>query len=88
MTDETGGSASPVTEVRESRLRSVLKAVSYRIIGTITTGIVAWWVTGDLSSAIAIGSVEPFVKMIIYYLHERAWQALPRGQVRHMFGRG
>lgn len=61
----------------ESRLRSFYKAVSYRIIGTITTAAVALYVTGDASAALAIGAVEPLAKIVIYYLHERAWQALP-----------
>ena len=72
---------------RESRLRSLLKAISYRIIGTVTTASVALLVTGDAATALAIGSVEPIAKIVIYYLHERAWQLAPRGSVRGLFGR-
>lgn len=76
-----------VDEQRESRLRSIFKAITYRIIGTITTAVVAFAVTGEASLALAIGAVEPFAKIIIYYLHERAWQLLPRGYVRRFFHR-
>ena len=72
---------------RESRLRSLLKAISYRIIGTLTTASVAFGVTGDATTAIAIGTVEPIAKIIIYYVHERVWQIAPRGAVRRLIGR-
>lgn len=70
------------TEVRESHLRSWLKAITYRITGTLTTTLLVYFLTGDLRIALAIGAIEPIVKIIIYYLHERAWQMAPRGTVR------
>ena len=78
---------APRTE-RESPLRSVLKAITYRITGTITTALIALAVTGELTVALAIGTVEPFVKLLIYYLHERAWQLVPRGTIRRALARG
>lgn len=72
---------------RESRLRSLLKAISYRIIGTLTTATVALSVTGDTTAAITIGTVESIAKVIIYYFHERAWQLAPRGFIRRLFRR-
>jgi len=67
---------------RESHLRSVLKALTYRIVGTLTTGLLAFVVTGDLRFSLTIVALEPLVKMAVYYLHERAWQRVPRGTVR------
>lgn len=72
---------------RESPLRSILKAVTYRITGTVTTACIALIVTGELTVALAIGTVEPVVKLVIYYLHERAWQLVPRGTVRRVLHR-
>jgi uncharacterized membrane protein len=70
--------------VRESSLRSILKAITYRITGTITTAGITFLVTGQIATAIAVGSVEPFVKLVVYYLHERAWQRVPIGTVRRL----
>jgi len=67
---------------KESRLRSLLKAASYRVVGSITTTLLAWIVTGDWKVSLSIGALEPLVKTIIYYLHERAWQQVPRGTLR------
>lgn len=70
--------------VRESSLRSVLKAITYRITGTLTTGLVTYAVTGEFATAVAVLSVEPFVKIVVYFVHERAWQRVPIGTVRRL----
>ena len=70
--------------VRESRTRSVAKALSYRATGTATTMGLTYAVTGEMAAAIAIGSIEPIVKIVVYYLHERAWQHVPIGTIRRL----
>lgn len=67
---------------RESTLRSLIKAVSWRIIATLTTICIAWLVFDDIDKALAVGGIEFFVKFVIYFLHERAWQLVPRGTFR------
>ncbi len=69
--------------IKESRLRSALKGVSWRVVGTIDTMVISWFVTGSMVFAATIGSTEVVTKMILYYVHERAWQMVPRGTVRH-----
>ncbi len=69
---------------RESPLRSILKAITYRITGTVTTALITFAVTGELVTALAIGSIEPFVKLVVYYVHERAWQRVPIGTIRRI----
>jgi len=70
------------TELRESHLRSVLKGITWRVIATSTTIGIAWWMTDEIETALKIGSIEFVGKVFIYYLHERAWQIVPRGRVR------
>ncbi len=72
------------TIYKESRLRSLLKALSWRIIATLTTAIIAYFVTGEIDTAILIGGIEVFVKFAIYYVHERVWQIFPRGSIRKL----
>ena len=69
---------------RESHLRSFLKALSWRVLATTTTALIAWVITGDISTAIAIGGIEFITKFFIYYGHERVWQLVPRGAIRHI----
>ena len=56
-----------------TRKRHLAKAVSYRILGTATTMITGWYITGDVMSGVKIGVIETFVKIAIFYAHERAW---------------
>ena len=50
-----------------------MKAVTWRALATMTTVLIAWWVTGDWRVGLEVGGVEFFVKMLLYYLHERFW---------------
>jgi len=60
----------------EHPLRSFAKALSWRILGTADTMIISWFITGTLSMAISIGSIEVVTKMILYYGHERLWNII------------
>ena len=59
--------------IRESHLRSLAKALSWRLLGTLSTAMVAYFVTGELETAAIIGGVEFVLKFFIYYAHERVW---------------
>ena len=63
----------PMHLKNESRLKSLLKGISWRIIGTIDTLFVAFVITGDTIKSLSIGGVEIFTKIFLYYLHERLW---------------
>ena len=64
---------------REGHGRSFAKAVSWRTVGTIDTFIISFFVTGRVSLAGTIAAVEVVTKILIYYLHERVWAAIPWG---------
>jgi uncharacterized membrane protein len=53
--------------------RHLLKTLTWRIIGTIDTMLIAWLVTGSISIGAAIGGIEVITKMLLYYTHERVW---------------
>lgn len=54
-------------------IRHILKTVSYRILGTLTTVLVAYSLGASPSLASLLGVGELFLKPIIYFLHERLW---------------
>ena len=60
-------------ELNESHKRSILKTITWRIVGTIDTMILGWLVTGNLKLGLAIGGFEVLTKMLLYFLHERVW---------------
>ena len=53
--------------------RHIAKTISWRIIGTLDTIVLSGVITGSWSTGLAIGGVEVFTKMALYFLHERAW---------------
>ena len=59
---------------KDSNMKSLLKSISWRIVGTIDTIIISFLVTGELTMALSIGSVEVVSKILLYYLHERVWE--------------
>lgn len=61
----------------ERRHRSLIKGVSWRMIGTMDTTLLSWIFTGTLGKALRIGGIELFTKIFLYYLHERIWLAVP-----------
>ena len=67
--------------MHEKPYRSVVKAISWRTVGTIDTIIVSYFITGNLVMAASIGSIEVVTKMALYYFHERAWNKLSFGRV-------
>ena len=58
---------------RDPPIKSVVKTLSWRIVGTIDTILIAYLLTGNITMAASIGSVEVFTKMVLYYFHERLW---------------
>jgi uncharacterized membrane protein len=64
----------------EGHGRSFVKAVSWRTVGTIDTFIISFFITGKASIAAGIAAVEVVTKILIYYLHERAWAMVPWGR--------
>ncbi|HEX5551689.1 MAG TPA: DUF2061 domain-containing protein [Chitinophagaceae bacterium] len=59
-----------------SHVMSLVKGISWRIVGSIDTILIAWLVTGQIHMAVSIGSVEIFTKIALYYLHDRAWEKI------------
>ena len=60
--------------------RSIVKSISWRILGTTDTVVISWIITGTLSLAFSIGFVELLSKMVLYFIHERIWNRVRWGK--------
>tara|TARA_R110002020_G_scaffold122983_1_gene278951 strand:+ start:1698 stop:1904 length:207 start_codon:yes stop_codon:yes gene_type:complete len=56
-----------------TKTRTILKTLSWRIVGTLDTMVLGWVITGNPMVGLKIGALELVTKFILYYLHERAW---------------
>lgn len=57
----------------ETRLRSVLKSIVWRIIATLNGFLVTYYFTGNVSASLTISVVANATGLVLYYFHERAW---------------
>ena len=64
----------------EAHTRSFIKAASWRATGSVDTFVISLFITGKFGLAGTIASVEVIAKIILYYLHERAWAIIPWGR--------
>ncbi|SDN91143.1 Uncharacterized membrane protein [Methylobacterium phyllostachyos] len=70
----------PAGRPAETRLRSIAKAVSWRIVGSLDTLLLSYLFTGSVLIAGSIASTETVTKTVLYYLHERGWTLVPLGR--------
>lgn len=67
-------------KIIENHTRSLVKAISWRITGTLDTVLWAFIITGKLKWALSIGLVELVSKIFLYYFHERLWNKISFGK--------
>jgi uncharacterized membrane protein len=63
-----------------TKKRSLVKTITWRVIATTDTFILAWLFTSDEVVAASIAGLEVVTKLILYYVHERGWSSLQWGQ--------
>ena len=63
----------------DSRVRSLAKAISWRVTGTIDTFIISWLITGQPLLASGIAFTEIMTKVFLFWLHDRVWNRIAWG---------
>jgi uncharacterized membrane protein len=66
----------------EKKSRSLVKAISWRMTGTLDTIVVSFIVTRRMSLAFSIGFIELFTKVLLFYFHERLWNRIAFGRIK------
>jgi uncharacterized membrane protein len=64
----------------ETHSRSIAKAVSYRILGSASTGLIFFVLTGKFSLSVGAGMADFVIKIGLYFLHERLWNHISYGR--------
>lgn len=68
--------------MHEKPYRSIMKAISWRMLGTFDTILISFLISGKIKVAISIGIVELITKTILYYCHERVWNRISIGRIK------
>lgn len=54
-------------------IRHILKTITYRILGTLTTVLTAYMLGATIEVSALLGLGELLIKPILYFIHERVW---------------
>lgn len=71
------------TKQGDKPIKSLIKTLSWRIIATLATIAISYFIIGDIKSALSIGGIEVVAKMVLYYYHERAWSKVGKIESNH-----
>ncbi|MDH5719753.1 MAG: adenylyl-sulfate kinase [Spirochaetia bacterium] len=64
----------------ENKMRSVIKAISWRFFATLQTALIVWVITGEIKLAVSAGVIDVIIKIISYFIHERVWNSVKYGR--------
>ena len=67
----------------ETHKRSMVKSITWRIIGIFLLGVIAWAITHNWKEMTLITVLFHSVRMVLYYFHERIWLRVKWGRIRH-----
>ncbi|MCP5106296.1 MAG: DUF2061 domain-containing protein [bacterium] len=69
--------------MNETKTRSLVKAISWRILATLITFSIAFALTGETMIALEIGFLDLVIKLVVYFFHERIWGKIRLGKKLH-----
>ena len=67
------------SSIGNSIQRHLLKTITWRVLGTATTVLLAYVIWGDGILSVQIGGAETITKSLLYYVHERLWYRINFG---------
>ncbi len=69
-----------MSAIRDTHARSVAKAVSWRILGTLATSAIVFLFTRKWALSLFVGALEFVSKIGLFWMHERVWDRLAYGR--------
>ena len=60
-------------DAKKSRIRHIAKTITWRLIASLTTFILAYVFTQNITKSLWLMGTEMVLKLLLYYYHERAW---------------
>ena len=67
----------------DTRLRSWVKSIVWRIIGIILLGVISYLITKSWKEMTLITALFHGIRVIMYYFHERIWERISWGRIKH-----
>ncbi len=67
----------------DTKKRSWMKSLTWRLFGVFLLGLIAWLITHDWKQMTVITVLFHGIRLILYYYHERVWERIVWGRVQH-----
>ena len=67
----------------DTKKRSWVKSIVWRIIGIVLLGIISYLVTGNIKDMTLITVLFHGIRLVMYYFHERLWERISWGKLKH-----
>lgn len=67
----------------DSKIRSWVKSISWRLTGIILLGFISYLITKDWEKMTIITILFHSLRLILYYFHERMWEKILWGKIKH-----
>jgi uncharacterized membrane protein len=64
----------------ETKKRSVVKTISWRLSGSASTFIISYLILGNIEIASSIAIIQVVANTALYYIHERIWNKINWGK--------
>jgi uncharacterized membrane protein len=61
-------------------MRTLIKTLTWRVVGSTSTFLISYIVTGQLFLATGIAIAQMIVNTVLYYIHERVWNKISWGK--------
>lgn len=65
----------------DSRIRSLVKSLTFRVIGIIVLGLITYLITGSWNETLWINVLFHSIRVPLYYFHERGWERIEWGRI-------
>ncbi|MAT88058.1 MAG: hypothetical protein CL532_05860 [Aestuariivita sp.] len=67
-------------DILETKLRSIVKTLSWRVTGTFCTFCISLRIIGDISASSTIAIIQLLFNTVVFYFHERVWNLISWGK--------
>ena len=67
----------------ESKKRSLVKAITWRLVAMVVLGFVSYFFTRNFKEMGEITIFYTIIQIIFYFLHERLWEKISWGRIKH-----
>jgi uncharacterized membrane protein len=67
----------------DTPIRSWTKSITWRILGIVLLGLITYYITRDWKAMAVITVVFHGIRVVLYYVHERVWEHVDWGRVKH-----